>query len=78
MNEQAMLIVLKIVSFVGMAVLFVCTALLFGGVAYIWVDTYFGAVPGLLAGLLMDIATGTFALLALRALVRWLFPALWR
>lgn len=42
-----------------------------------WVDTYFGLVPGLLPGFVMVLASA-LVILAGRALLLWLFPALRR
>jgi hypothetical protein len=78
LNPHALLTISRIVEFVGKAVLFILTAVFFGGIGWIWGDTFFGTGPGIVLGLVVGICAGWLAVRILNALVNWIFPDLKR
>jgi hypothetical protein len=78
LNPHALLTIARIVEIVSKVTLFVCAGVFFGGIGWIFGDTFLGVGPGIVAGLVVGIGAGWLAVAVLNSLVNWIFPDLKR
>lgn len=76
MNNDAVLTILRIITWLSLAALFVFIALAAGGFWWIIGDTIGGVAVGIATGVIGGLLLGTLAVWILNRLIAWVFPDL--
>lgn len=66
----------RLLSWFGDALVFVCVGVFVAGFPYIVFDEFFGLVPGLIAGLITFVIVGSLAVKATNAIARGFWRAI--
>lgn len=76
MNDDAVLTIFRIITWLSLAALFVFVALAAGGFWWIIGDIVGGVAVGIATGVLGGLLSGTLAVWILNRLIAWVFPDL--
>lgn len=76
MNDDAVLTILRIITWLSLAALFIFIALAAGGFWWIIGDVIGGVAVGITTGVVGGLLSGTLAVWVLNRLIAWVFPDL--